>query len=199
MAHDEVRWGLAAQLTIANIGKARVPPPVQVDVVSTNGTVVRSFADVTGGRGIAANGRIAVNWNGTNDEGRPVLWGTYTMRVPGYGVGDEVELLRPPHHAIEIEPMPRQTRAGSPIEFRVLNTGTTWVNGTMTVAAGRDSTMLYAATVDVRMPPDTERSFYWAGKDRQGKPPEAQKYLVAVRVEPEDGPTPFAQDVFTLT
>lgn len=196
---ERLRWGDAAQLTLRNVGDGPVPAPVRVVVVSPNGTVVRTIEDATGGRGIPEGGQISVSWNGLNDAGDPVLWGSYRFEVPGHQGTARVELERPPHHAITVDPVPRTTAAGSPIDFVVNNTGTTWVNGSMLVAAGREDVILYRAEVEVTMPPGTSRTFFWPGKDLDGGTPEAKKYLVAVKVEPDDGPKPFAQDVFTLT
>lgn len=199
MAKDTIKWGQAAQLTIRNTGDGPLPAPVTVVVRSSNGTVVRTYEDITNGAGIPVNGQVSLSWAGVNDADEPVLWGNYTMEVVGHSVARRVELLRPPHHAITIDPIPREVQAGRSMTFRINNTGTTWVNGTMAVTAGREELILYTADAPVVLAPGQGRSFLWNGKAPDGSTPEAQKYLVAVRVEPDAGPTPFAQDVFTLT
>lgn len=192
-------WGDAVQVTIENTGQGHRPAPVTVQVVAQNGTVVRTFEDVTGGRGIPAGGQISVAWNGLNDDGRPVLWGNYVMRVEGAQARGEVQMLRPPNFAITIDPIPNETAAGEPITFRVNNTGNIWLNGSLTVAAGRQDDIFYNNTVDVELPPSGHYNMTWSGHKPNGDKPEPDKYLVAARMDLGDGPTPFAQDVFTLT
>ena len=198
LASETVAWGGAAQVTLRNVGDAHLPAPVPLEVRSSNGTLVRAFEDVTGGRGIAVNGQVSVSWSGLNAEGEPVLWGAYTLAVPGTQQQARFVLERPPHYAITIDPIPREVPAGQGIEFRVNNTGTTWVNGTMSVLGGRDALVVYQAEAEVTLAPGTGRSFFWGGRMPDGSLPEAQKYLVAAAVEPDEGPRPFAQDVFEV-
>lgn len=196
----EVRWGNAFQAVIRNTGDGKAQAPVQLQAISANGTVVRTIEDITGGRGIPVGGQTVIPWNGTNDEGRPVLWGTYTLLLPQSQARVDVELLPPPTYAMTVDPIPREAPAGDRMTFQVNNTGTEWINGTLTLAAGRSETILYTSEVEVQLAPDQGYTFHWDGKDPDGEDPEAQKYLVAARVEPsEQGPTPFAQDVFELT
>lgn len=206
MAEETIKWGQAAQLTIQNVGDGEAPAPITVRVVSANGTVVRTYEDIRDGRPLPAGGTVSLSWNGLDDAGNPVLWGSYTMVVEGYDLRRSVELLRPPHHAITVDPIPRESPAGEPMEFLVNNTGTTWANGTMTMAAGKGEQVLYINEVDVRLSPNgtgpsSRYSAHWNGMNENGTTPEPDKYLIAVRIEPfdEDAPTPFAQDVFTLT
>ncbi|MDX1611198.1 MAG: hypothetical protein R3185_02430 [Candidatus Thermoplasmatota archaeon] len=199
VANDEVKWGQAAQLTIRNVGQGDQPAPIRVEVASANGTVVRVYPDVTGGRGLPAGGQLSVAWNGTNEAGRPVLWGTYTLRVADHDRQATVRLLQPPNYAMTVDPIPREAPSGSPMRFVVNNTGTVWINGTLEVAAGREETILYSNQARIELAPGESYELLWNGKDPDGEDPEPQRYLVAARVEPDQGPTPFAQDVFRLT
>lgn len=192
-------WGQAVQFTITNVGESRYPAPVTVDVVARNGTVVFTYEDVTAGRGIPANGQVSVSWNGLNHAGRPVLWGNYTMRVEGGEASGVVEFLRPPNYALEVDPVPREAPAGEPITFQVENNGTVWLNGSLTVAAGRQGNIFYNNTVPVELAPGDHYNLTWNGHKPNGDPPEAKRYLVAARMELGEGPTPFAQDFFTVT
>lgn len=201
VAEDQVKWGTAAQVTIRNTGQGLAPAPLEVQIRSaSDGETVRTIEDVTGGRGLSADGQITVTWNGSNDQGKPVLWGNYTLSVEGYDKRATFQLLQPPNYAITIDPIPRETEAGEPMEFRLNNTGTVWLNGTITVAAGRSDDILYTNQVDVELSPGEGYSFFWNGRYDNGTQPEPDKYLVAARMDldQEDGPTPFAQDVFTL-
>jgi hypothetical protein len=198
---DTAEWGEAVQVTLRNVGEGDQPAPVDLRVVSTNGTTVRTFEDVTGGRGIAPGGQVTVAWNGLNDEDRPVLWGNYSVQAMNGQHRGTVEILPPDNYAITVDPEPRETEAGSPMTFVVENNGTVWLNGTLDVLAGKDETVLYNTSASVRLAPGEAYEFHWRGKDPDGEDPEPDKYLVGARLEldREDGPTPFAQDVFTLT
>lgn len=200
VAEDEVDWGSAAQVTIRNVGDGPAPAPVTVEITSVrDGQTVRTIENITGGRGLPAGGQITVSWNGSNDDGKPVLWGNYTMSLQGHTTRATFELLQPPNFAITVDPIPREAPAGEPMEFRLNNTGTVWLNGTVTIAAGRGENIFYHNEVDVELAPEEGYSFFWNGKHENGTEPEADKYLVATRMDlDEDGPTPFAQDVFTL-
>lgn len=205
----EAKWGQAVAVTIENVGSEHHPAPVGVEVVALNGSVVRTYEDVTADRGISPNGQVTVTWNGLDDEGRPVLWGNYTIRTTTNEVRGVVEILRPDNYAITVDPEPRETQAGSEMSFIVENNGTVWLNGSLTVAAGKDETVLYNNTAPVELAPGDSYTFHWRGQDPDGQRPEPGKYLVGARLEldessrpaggDEEGPTPFAQDVFTLT
>lgn len=198
---ETIEWGEAAQFTIRNVGEGRVPAPVTVQAVSGNGTAVRTWEDVTGGRGIPANGQVSLHWNGLDDDGRPVLWGNYTLQVEGASAIGHVQLLRPPNYALDVEPDPRTTETGNSVTFTVSNDGNVWLNGSLTVAAGRSDNVLYNNTVDeVRLPPGGHYNMTWNGQGPDGEDPEPQRYLLAARMELSgEGPTPFSQDWFELT
>ncbi len=201
VADDTVQWGSAAQVTIKNSGQGPASAPLTVQIIAaSDGSVVRTIEDITGGRGLPAGGQITVTWNGSNDAGKPVLWGNYTMAIDGYDARSTFELLKPPNYAITIDPIPRETPAGDPMEFRLNNTGNVWLNGTITIAAGRGDDILYTSQAEVQLPPKNGYSFFWNGRYDNGTEPEPDKYLVATKMElEEEGPRPFAQDVFTLT
>lgn len=205
----EAKWGQAVAVTIENVGQEHRGAPIGVEVVAGNGSVVRTYEDVTADRGIPPNGQVTVTWNGLDDQGRPVLWGNYTIRTTTGEVRGVVEILRPDNYAITVDPDPRETPAGSEMSFHVKNNGTVWLNGSLTVAAGKDDTVLYNNTAPVELAPGESYTFHWQGRDPDGERPEPDKYLVAARMDLDessgpatqdgDGPTPFAQDVFTLT
>lgn len=201
VAEDTVQWGSAAQVTIRNTGDGPAPSPLTVEITAaSDGQVVRTIEDITGGRGLPADGQITVTWNGSNDQGKPVLWGNYTLSVDGYTARSTFQLLKPPNYAITVDPIPRETEAGKPMEFRLNNTGNVWLNGTVTIAAGRGENILYSNQADVELAPKQGYSFFWNGRYENGTEPDADKYLVATQIDlDEDGPRPFAQDVFTLT
>lgn len=196
-----VEWGEAAQFTIRNVGEGKAPAPITVKAVSANGTVVRTWEDVTAGRGIPPNGQVSLHWNGLNEEGRPVLWGNYTFQVEDSQAQGIVQLLRPPNFALDVDPDPRETETGDSVTFTVSNDGNVWLNGSLTVAAGRQDNILYNNTVDhVELPPGGHYNMTWNGQNPDGEDPEPQRYLVAARMELDnDGPTPFSQDWFELT
>lgn len=199
---ETIEWGEAAQFTIRNVGEQRAQAPIRVEIVAPNGSVVRTYPDVTGGRGIPPGGQVSLSWNGLSGAGRPVLWGNYTFRVVPYGVTGHVQLLRPPNYAIDVDPDPRKTERGNPVTFTVENTGNIWLNGSLTVAAGRQGNLFYNHTVEeVRLPPGGHYNLTWNGQNRSGEPPEAKRYLVAARMDlvGQDQPTPFSQDFFELT
>lgn len=194
-----IEWGQAAQFTIVNTGEDRAPAPITVEVRSVDGTVVRTWEDVTGGRGIPPNGEVSLHWNGLDEEGRPVLWGNYTMVVEGSNARGRVQLLRPPNYALDVNPDPKRAPAGEPITFVVENDGNVWLNGSLTVAAGRGEEILYNNTVDVQLPPAGHYNMTWNGRGPDGETPEAKRYVVATRMTLDEGPTPFSQDWFELT
>ncbi len=200
VAEDEVTWGSAAQVTIRNVGDGPAPPLLTVEITSVrDGETVRTIENITGGRGLPAGGQITVTWNGSNDAGKPVLWGNYTMSLEGHTTGATFQLLQPPNFAITVDPIPRQAPAGTSMEFRLNNTGNVWLNGTVTIAAGRGDDILYHNEVDVELAPEQGYSFFWNGRYENGTEPDPDKYLVATGMAlDEEGPTPFAQDVFTL-
>lgn len=195
-------WGQPLQFTVTNHGEGDQPAPVPVEVLAHNGSTVRSYEDVTAGRGIPAGGQITVAWNGLDDDGRPVMWGNYTVEVLGGELRGTVQILQPDNYAITVDPKPRETEAGDEMTFLVNNTGSVWLNGTLTVAAGKDDTVLYNTTTPpIELAPGETYEAHWQGQDPDGEDPEPDKYLVAARMtlEGDDQPTPFARDVFTLT
>lgn len=199
---DTMEWGHAIQVTIENEADAHYPAPVPVTVLTqgTDPTPVRTLPDVTGDRGIQPNGQITVSWNGLNDDGDPIMWGDYTLQIGDEAIEETVTILRPPNYAIAVDPDPRDAPAGSPITFTVTNNGTVWLNGTLTVAAGKDETVLYQNEAAVQLAPEASYEFHWQGYDPDGNEPEPDKYLIGARMDlDEDGPRPFGQDVFNIT
>ncbi len=199
---DTMEWGHAVQVTIKNEADAHYPAPVPITILTQGDdpTPVRTIEDVTGDRGIQPNGQITFSWNGLNDDGDPILWGDYTMRVGNEAIEETVTILQPPNYALTVDPDPREAPTGSPMTFIVNNTGTVWLNGTLTVAAGKDDIVLYENEATVQLAPDASYEFRWQGYTPDGEEPEPDKYLIGAIMDlDEDGPTPFGQDVFDLT
>ncbi len=208
VAEDTLEWGSAVQITIRNTGEGPFPAPVSLEIQNQDGQAVRALDDITRGEGLAPSDQITYAWSGLDEAGDPVLWGEYTILVADGEIRETVTVLQPDNYALTVDPIPEEVRTGSTMTFAVNNTGTVWLNGTLNVVAGksyddedRDDVELYSNSIEnVQLRPEGTYEVTWNGYNPDGEEPEPDTYLVGAMMElDQDGPTPYAQDVFELT